>query len=80
MNPGTDAAISSQPDDFLLVGTASKHDATDVVPTVAPRDFDDSLAVLAAIEAFDLPDIGLDARVLQRRDAVAISAGRSLRS
>jgi hypothetical protein len=42
-----------------------KHDAPDFTSAAATRGCDDMLAVLSAIEPFDLPDIGFDSCILQ---------------
>ena len=55
----------------FAVGRTTFWDAVaDLVPTVAPYCFDDTLAVLAAIEPFDFPDIRLDSGVLQHADGL----------
>src|SRR5579864_7858410 len=54
--------------DLLLVRAPAQHDAADVASAVTPRRVHDALAVFAAIEPLDFPDIRLDASVLQRAD------------
>src|SRR5678815_3402176 len=55
---------------FLLIGTTSQDDAADIVPAAAPRRLNHALAILAAIEPFDLPDIWLDSGILHCADGL----------
>jgi hypothetical protein len=50
---------------FSLVFTSTQDDATHIIPAVTASSSHDILTVFTAIESFDLPDIRLDARVLQ---------------
>lgn len=49
-----------------FIGAAAEHDAADMAPPITARHFDDPLAILPAIESFNLPDIRIDTGVLQR--------------
>src|ERR1700722_7340114 len=55
---------------FLLVLPAVQNDATDFVPTSVAGSRHDPLVILAAIETFDLPDVGFDVGVLQLLDGL----------
>ena len=61
--------------DSLFIGATSQNDAADFAATSALRDFHDTLAVLAPIESFDLPDIRFDARILQSADSLEHQSG-----
>src|SRR4029079_8454502 len=47
----------------LSFGIPPEHNAPNVTPAAAPRGCDDMLAVLSAIEPFDLPDIRFNSGV-----------------
>src|SRR5437899_10655250 len=66
MKPGTPAAVDSQDSTFA----PSEDDAADAGAAGAPCRSDHGRAVLRAIEALDLPDVGLDPRILERVDRV----------
>ena len=55
---------------FLIVLAAAQHDAADLIAAAGARRRHDRLAILAPIEAFDLPEIRLDAGVLQLADGL----------
>ncbi len=55
-------------EDFLFVFAPAEDDACGVVATAFRGGGDDGLAVFAAVEAFDFPDVGIDAGVLQGAD------------
>src|SRR6185503_8482114 len=50
---------------LLIVLAAAEHDAADAIASAGPGRCHDRLAILSAIEAFDLPQVGLDAGLLQ---------------
>src|SRR5918998_2420545 len=54
--------------DLLVVGPAAEDHAHDAVAVPGAGLLDDRLAVLLAVEALDLPNVGLDARVLDVGD------------
>src|SRR5262249_50857673 len=56
--------------DLRLVLAPPEHDATDAGAAGSPGRRDHGLAVLRTVEALDLPDVRLDARVLQLVDRV----------
>src|SRR5581483_5956251 len=59
----------AQPLVDLVVGrAAAEHDARDVVAPLAPHELRDLVARLSVVDALDLPDVRLDARVLQLQD------------
>ena len=65
MKPGTAAAVLSHSTNLLLVLAAAQDDAADVVAPVALRSRDDSSQSASAVEPLDLPDVWIDAGVLQ---------------
>ena len=74
-NRGGDA----QPLDHLLfVLAAAEHDAADLLAAFAAGGLDQCQAVFAAVEPLDLPDVGLDAGVLQLVDRAAHQVGTQL--
>jgi hypothetical protein len=50
---------------FLWVFAAAQNDATNFVPTALIRGYNDSLAVLRAVEPFNFPNICLDTSILE---------------
>src|SRR5262249_10272583 len=66
-----DARRGRQPGlDLCLVLAPPENDATDAVAAGSPCRGDHGLAVVRAVEALDLPDVGLDAGVLELVDGV----------
>src|SRR5262249_55539117 len=63
--PGDARALREPMADLRGVRAAAQHDEDHVVAPAAARLLGCELAVLAALEAFDLPDVGLDACRLQ---------------
>jgi hypothetical protein len=53
-----------------LIGTAAQYDAGNAVPAAPARLRGDALAVLAPIEAFDLPDVRHPVREPERQDVL----------
>ena len=72
--------MRSQCSTFSVGAPRAEHDAADAVAPAGAGLLGDHLAVLAAVDALDLPDVGLDARVLELGDARGASArgGRSV--
>src|SRR5260221_1908579 len=60
---------------FAIVLAAAENDATDPVTTAGPRRRDDRLAIFAAIEAFDFPQIRFDAGGLELANGLDHQAG-----
>src|SRR5262245_13002713 len=56
--------------DLFVVRTSAQNDAADLVPTAAPRSHHNLLAILAAVEPFDLPQVWLHAGILQLFDGL----------
>src|SRR5499427_4159737 len=54
--------------DLLVVCTSAQNDAADFVPAAAPGSRHDLLAVFAAVEPFDLPQVRLNTGLLQLFD------------
>src|SRR5215471_4003030 len=50
--------------DFLVICTSAQSDAANLVPSAAPGGRHHLLAVFAAVEPFDLPQVRLDTGVL----------------
>src|ERR1700719_316596 len=74
-----DASCRRQPlAHFLIVFTTSKNDASNFVPPAAMCCGHDLFAVFTTIESLDLPDIWLDARVLQLLDRLNHQLGTKL--
>ncbi len=65
-------------DDLLLVLAAAQHNRADAIATVAAYCLDDLHAVFAAVQPFDLPDVRLDAEVLNFADRTDHQAGAHL--
>ena len=65
--------------DLGVVGAAAEHDADDAVAPAGARLRDEHLAVRALFDALDLPDVDLDARVLDLGDRAAHQLGAQLR-
>ena len=64
-----DAARRAQPGvDRRVVGTTTEHHARHAVAAADPALLGDRRAVLGVVDALDLPDVGLDAGLLQLRD------------
>jgi hypothetical protein len=64
--------------DLGVVLAAAQDDAADLVAAAAPRHRHYLHAVLAAVESLDLPDVGLDADLLQVLDRAHHQAGPDL--
>ncbi len=71
MKPSTGAAWREPVVDLGVVGAAAEHDAVDAVAAAAARLRDEHLAVRALFDALDLPDVDLDAGVLDLGDRAA---------
>src|SRR2546428_3692322 len=63
---------------LLVVFAASQDDAAHLGPAAPARSGHDLLAVLAPVEPFDLPDVGLDLRLLQLLDRLDHQPGTEL--
>src|SRR5919106_4599980 len=63
---------------FPVVLAAAENDAADLVAAARPRRRHDRLAILAAIETFDFPQIRIDAGVLELADGLDHQAGPEL--
>src|SRR5580704_12724228 len=76
---GRDFCRDPQPfEDLFLILAASQHNAADLGPPVPPGAFGDLHTILFAIQAFDLPDVCLHARVLNLADGSQHEAGPQL--
>ena len=64
--------------DLGVVGAAAEHDADDAVAAAGARLRDEHLAVGALVDALDLPDVDLDAGVLDLGDRAAHQLGAQL--
>src|SRR5579862_3549484 len=74
-----DAGAGAQPLVDLRVGRAApEHDARDAVAPFAANELCDLATRLAIVDALDLPDVGLDARVLQLEDDLHHQLGAKL--
>src|SRR4029453_13970669 len=68
MNPGTPEAVASHSCTFLSSPPPPKRDAPASAAAMPARHFDNCFAILPAIQALDLPDVRLNASVLQLLD------------
>src|SRR5712692_2627398 len=59
----------------LGILASAQDDAADPVATAPARGGDDPLAVLAPVKSLDLPDVGLDLRILKLLDGLDHQAG-----
>ena len=64
--------------DLVVVGAAAEHDADDAVAAARAGLRDEHLAVGALVDALDLPDVDLDAGVLDLGDRAAHQLGAQL--
>src|SRR2546422_250087 len=63
---------------LLGILAAAQDDAAYLVATAPARDGDDPLAVLVPVKPFDLPDVGLDLRILKLLDGLDHQPGPKL--
>src|SRR4029079_16196649 len=55
---------------LVFICAVTQHNAADFLAPIAPCQLDEALAVINAIEPFDLPDIRLNSGVLQRANGI----------
>ena len=78
MKPSTGRGLGQPVVDLGVVGAAAEHHALDVVAAAAAGLGDEHLAVGALFDALDLPDVDVDAGVLDLGDRAAHQLGAQL--